>query len=377
MKMGTCGSSCQAAAAPRATQKGFSDAEPITSVSSELDMARIPNAEKRTLSLGGGVDLSSNGIGYACRKGRKPAGSGAARWPNQDSWCVHHRANQLSVYGVFDGHGEKGHLISDCVKKQLPQVAVQVAKAGLNAVGTDMLFKESFERMQKRIEAKTHLGCQHSGTTASVVLHDRANARLTISHVGDSKVVLVRKKVGTAAHELEGVELTRDHKPELEDERARIERAGGRVVFDGYTHRVHKKRGEGPGLNMSRSFGDVLAHNVCGVSSEPETTVRDLGCGDEALLLCSDGIWDVISPQQAADIVKDFGPWQAMAAAKRLADVAVARWLAGTGGTLTDDITVVLVYLNQLPSLARGDTGSTEALSSADTSSSSASSSEP
>merc|ERR1711920_428132 len=88
---------------------------------------------------------------------------------------------------------------------------------------------------------------------------------------------------------LEGVMLTRDHKPDLKDERARIEKNGGRVVFDGYAnHRVYAKNARYPGLNMSRCMGDLMGHQDCGITAEPEVKEVDLTSEDHVLLLCSD-----------------------------------------------------------------------------------------
>merc|ERR1711897_16744 len=86
-----------------------------------------------------------------------------------------------------------------------------------------------------------------------------------------------------------------------------------------------------------------------------------LGPQDQALLVCSDGVWDVISPQESADIIKDFAPWQAMEAAQRLADEACARWSARTYDSYADDITVVLGFLQGDATLSRSVSGSTEA----------------
>ena len=35
--------------------------------------------------------------------------------PNQDSWCML-KTEDFSIYGVFDGHGQKGHDVSNFVK---------------------------------------------------------------------------------------------------------------------------------------------------------------------------------------------------------------------------------------------------------------------
>merc|ERR1712203_1152157 len=141
----------------------------------------------------------------------------------------------------------------------------------------------------------------------------------TVAHVADSTIVLGKFKEGTSGP-LEAVTLTRDHKPNLKDERARIEKAGGRVVFDGYAnHRVYAKNARYPGLNMSRCLGDLLGHADCGVSCEPEVTVRELDAEDNLLLLCSDGVWEFIEPTEAVSIVEQYGPKEAMMAAEKLA----------------------------------------------------------
>lgn len=80
-----------------------------------------------------------------------------------------------------------------------------------------------------------------SGTTACVAVLVPVNGviRLYVANAGDSRAVLCR---GGAA-----VDLSNDHKPEDEDEKARIVAAGGTVTRDG---RVNG------GLNLSRALGD-------------------------------------------------------------------------------------------------------------------------
>ena len=85
-----------------------------------------------------------------------------------------------------------------------------------------------------------------------------------------------------------------DHKPNREDERARIEAAGGTVVFWGVW------RVEGI-LAVSRAIGDKLLKQF--VTAEPETRVWEREPSDAYLVLATDGVWDTISNQEAAEIV--------------------------------------------------------------------------
>ena len=49
-----------------------------------------------------------------------------------------------------------------------------------------------------------------------------------------------------------------------------------------------------PGLAMTRSLGDRLAHKV-GVSSYPEIESRYLTKVDKMIVLASDGLWEFLS----------------------------------------------------------------------------------
>jgi protein phosphatase 2C family protein 2/3 len=116
------------------------------------------------------------------------------------------------------------------------------------------------------------------------------------------------------------VELSFDHKCSRPDERARIVAAGGQVIRD----RLHGV------LAVSRAFGDAEHKRLRGVemwgrefsadplTAEPEIVTRRLGRarerekagggggggGDEFVVLACDGIWDVMTSQQAVNFVR-------------------------------------------------------------------------
>merc|ERR1719316_1947460 len=106
------------------------------------------------------------------------------------------------------------------------------------------MMKEIFKKIQNTLavlDRQKKISAQMSGTTATVCIHSLDKNQLQISHVADSTCVLGKWK-GEDKKEIEAIQLTRDHKPDLPDERKRIESCGGRVVFDGYAnHRVYAK----------------------------------------------------------------------------------------------------------------------------------------
>jgi serine/threonine protein phosphatase PrpC len=307
------------------------------SIGSQTDQAKTAFANKSVQEQGENLDEQKIGLGYTCRKGLKPES------PNQDSWCVL-KLEGAALYGVFDGHGQKGHDVSNFVKDNLPKLLLRDQRFKTSEMGQSMI--DNFKKCQSLVatmDRMKKLSAQMSGTTATTCFHDEVNNTLTIAHVADSTAVIGARKSG----KLEPVFSSRDHKPNLKDERARIEKNGGRVVFDGYAnHRVYAKNARYPGLNMSRCLGDLMGHADCGISCEPEIKVHNLAPEDEVLLLCSDGVWEFITPQEALTMC-DAPSAKAMTTAEKLAKEAWDRWIKEEGGAVVDDITVILVYLKK------------------------------
>lgn len=138
-------------------------------------------------------------------------------------------------------------------------------------------------------EKKTHaegMGC----TALSVLVREQT---VTIANAGDSRAVLSRR--GTA------VAVTLDHKPILFEEARRVIRAGGFV-------RDNRINGS---LNVSRALGDLdfkrnrdLKPSEQMVVCTPDIERVTLHEGDEFIILACDGIWDVMSNQEAVDFVR-------------------------------------------------------------------------
>ena len=109
--------------------------------------------------------------------------------------------------------------------------------------------------------------------------------------------------------------------------------------------RVWLRDDELPGLAMTRSFGDTIAHSV-GVISEPEIKRYDFTGNEKFIIIASDGIWEYISSQECVDIVKEFYEknLDAAGAINAIMKEAFNRWKKFD--EIIDDITAIIIFFD-------------------------------
>ena len=139
------------------------------------------------------------------------------------------------------------------------------------------------------------------GTTAAVAaIVDR---KLVVGNVGDSELVLACE--GTAIP-LAAVHNMKKNPEEI----ARVSAAGGKV----YNNRVgHPKFNPAViSLGVSRAIGDIAFKHEkftngkeSGLVATPEVAVREFSGKEEFLIIGCDGLWDVVSHQQAVDVAAE------------------------------------------------------------------------
>lgn len=146
-------------------------------------------------------------------------------------------------------------------------------------------------KVQSLVDSKIRLGTA-AGCTAVVAVVRRGV--LTVANAGDSRCVLSRGGVA--------VEMSSDHKPDLPEEMARIEEAGG-FVRNGRTC---------GNLSLSRALGDfgfkcngAVKASEQMITAMPEIREQELQEDDEFLILACDGIWENMSSQQVVDFVRE------------------------------------------------------------------------
>lgn len=302
---------------------------------------------------------------------------------NQDAvvvWKNFMEEDGALMCGVFDGHGPYGHHISQRVRDSLPSRLAEIfealsmtsgkggkvnAKRALQGEALLATWREAhlqgFRAVDQSLRTHPSLDPFCSGSTAvTAVVHQ---GELFVGNLGDSRCVLATGDVTGGG--LAAIQLTEDMKPDNPEEKARIERAKGRVfplVEDPCSMRVWLPNEDSPGLAMSRAFGDVMLKDY-GVICEPQVFHRVLTAEDRFLVLASDGVWDVLSNEEVVSIVARSRRPTAAAAVAR---AAVKGWKRQLATSRRDDVSAVVLFLDsaELSSHRRPrDTGASEAAS--------------
>ncbi|KAL6656617.1 hypothetical protein ACP70R_004397 [Stipagrostis hirtigluma subsp. patula] len=237
--------------------------------------------------------------------------------------------NEVGLFAVFDGHS--GADVATYLREHLFDNIL-----GEPDFWTDTMeaIRRAYHRTDRKVlkKKKAHGAGDDGGegggrrrrrggsTAVTVILIN--GETLVVANVGDSRAVLC--DAGGRARQ-----LSVDHEPLRE--RAAIESRGGFVTeIHGDVPRVDAQ------LAMSRAFGDRSLKEH--ISSDPDVAIEDVGDGAELVVLASDGVWKVMSNQEAVDEAR--GDRDARKAAAKVVDEAVRRGSK-------DDISCVVVRLHQ------------------------------
>jgi len=249
---------------------------------------------------------------------------------------------EYGFFGIFDGTVKE--YASEWIHKHILQILLETksfvqfhalaAKAKLDSKNTRLL-ENAVREMYATADAQLIQYCTTnkydytSCTSVTVLIHYPSNTML-VAHLGDSHAVIgtpARSRKDSVSRDsvsakLEGHRLTEPHRPDNPNERKRIEAAGGSVV---YLHDCNNKpfirggdfhqRNHAMQLNYSRAFGGkdlkmfglsalpdmcCVRSNFLGTEKEKEKdkSLADVKC----LLLGSDGVWDVLQPEEAVNV---------------------------------------------------------------------------
>ncbi|GFR49149.1 hypothetical protein Agub_g11167 [Astrephomene gubernaculifera] len=291
---------------------------------------------------------------------------GTTRKVNEDRYDVKIAApgdvgEPFAWAGVYDGHG--GFAVAEWLKNKLFGV---VEKEWANGYKPEFSITEAFLAADRQLLSagsgflgmgERGVGGSKCGATAATALlfpAPDATTRLLTANVGDARNVLIRGG--------QPLQLSEDHVPDREEERARIESMNPNrklplVRYVGGTWRV------GGLLALSRAFGDAYMKGSLqfeglpagsdgyssgfGVIAEPYTTLTPLTAEDSWLVVASDGLFSE-EARGGGGGLDNAGLAEVLAAVRPGADldaVAAALGAAAVKVGSTDDVTVVVMRL--------------------------------
>lgn len=250
----------------------------------------------------------------------------------------------VSLFGVFDGHGgvEASELASERIfgfvlkaygkhgdiREAMRSAFLQLDEAishqydisvGIGREGsrkTSSMSDHPLPRTDTPIPFQELNGL--CGTTATIVA--LIEKTMTVAYVGDSRVIAFGEK--------EVKRLSEDHRASHSAEQKRCKGQGG-CFFNGRINGV---------LSLTRSIGDADQRKL--VIAEPDFLEMQLNGIFEVVVIASDGVWDVLTDEEVAAIVKESIEDGEQVAARRVLDIAIAR-------KTRDDVSALVLNLRK------------------------------
>ncbi|XP_074284879.1 putative protein phosphatase 2C 58 [Silene latifolia] len=217
---------------------------------------------------------------------------------------------ELGLFAIFDGH--MGHDVANYLQSNLFD---NILKEPDFWTEPETAIRRAYETTDEEILEKALVLGRGGSTAVTAILVN--GQTLFVANVGDSRAVISKNG--------EAKQLSVDHDPGTE--KGEIESRGGFVSnIPGDVPRVDGQ------LAVARAFGDksLKLH----LSSEPHVEIVKIDDTAEFLILASDGLWKVMTNQEAVDAIKSIKDVQS--AAKHLTEAAVSR-------KSKDDISCIVV----------------------------------
>tara|TARA_Y100000389_G_C17470116_1_gene529641 strand:+ start:6410 stop:7153 length:744 start_codon:yes stop_codon:yes gene_type:complete len=231
---------------------------------------------------------------------------------NEDEYSIKKINKSQLLCAVYDGHG--GNEISAYLKKYLTGELYRNIKIASPSISK---LKQIFKLLTKKVNnyAKKYK-CNAGSTALTCYLSDQT---LIVANIGDCRAVICTDGLA--------IPLTKDHKPGLREEMQRLKELGGHVIYD-----KHIKGYRVEGMSVSRSFGDLDRQPY--IIAKPDIYRYNIKKNDQFIIMATDGLWDVMTNQEAVEIVKS----NYKNGAKVLANKAIEK-------KSSDNITIIIIFL--------------------------------
>jgi len=265
----------------------------------------------------------------------------------------------FNLFGVLDGHGQYGHFVAQFCRDYFIQKMEEYAylckiqniftpEGVYNTLKNKnfLYIIDIFKSADIEMTKQSTFDYYSSGTTCNLVI--QLNKNLICANVGNSRGIIIYEKNNITNTDI--CPISRDHTPDIPEEYQRIISNGGTVgqYIDKNgkklgLNRIYKTGQTTPGIRISRALGDLNAKS-CGVINIPEITEYNLNNNSKYMVICSDGIWGIISNEYVRDLGNIYyKKGQIIPFCNNLVEMALLNW-KNKYSDYRDDIAIVCVY---------------------------------
>ena len=220
----------------------------------------------------------------------------------EDDKFIVQLGDHVWFYGVLDGHG--GALASKEFSDTIPKMVSRNLQ-GIDLTNSNdvkQAVQEAFLEVDQRWYREERFVKDGTTLTAVIVMP----GYIYTVNLGDSRTLIYYKsRMGGR------FTATTDHKPVDNIEKARIEAAGGSVVYGRVLGSLAVARALGDndfkyGINVSREEQRHLGEKAM-VSPIPDVERHDRVIMGESIVLACDGLWDVFTNEEIFEFIKNPG----------------------------------------------------------------------
>ena len=267
---------------------------------------------------------------------------------NQDSFLQLLSINgnkKFHLFGVMDGHGNNGHIISKYVSRFIGEyITSEKNKKLFNKKSNEqiykLLIKNKYAFINKLISEcnnslvnNSDYQCNLSGSTCLLIFIIENN--LICANIGNSRAILLEKT--------ELLQLSIDQTLSDPEEIKRILQKGGKVKQ--INKKIILENANNNDFEISRSIGDKKLKNI-GIIYEPVITEYTLNRKSRFIIMGTQGLWNALSNEKAAiQVNKSIKLNNPLDSCRLL--VKKAKEILNKASSHIDDITVITIILEE------------------------------
>lgn len=263
-----------------------------------------------------------------------------------------------SFYGVCNGYGPNGYLISEYIKNNLPIIFYKklkniiinensnlISDINKKTINYEKIYQESFSDIESAIINNKKINIDFSGSTCVSLLF--SSNSIISANIGDKNRAIKGQFLNNKwSYKI----LTRGHKPKEREEKEKIIKLNGDISpllnknrDYNSSERIWIKEKNYHNLTMIMTIGDKIRKEG-GFCSEPEIKTIPYQEYDKFVVIATDGFWKYVLNDEVIEIVSYYYNLNDCdSAVVKLYEIAYNRWMHKH--RYIKDISIIVVFI--------------------------------